>query len=65
MKKRTRKLTLVRETLVALEDGDLRQFPGGAYLTSIDCIFASFCECTHACALPADTAGHGGRIAGK
>lgn len=49
MKKRTRTLKLVRETLGNLQDGYLQQIHGGSG-TSVDCREGTFCECdTNAC----------------
>ncbi|HEV2846172.1 MAG TPA: hypothetical protein VG477_15055 [Thermoanaerobaculia bacterium] len=51
MKKRTKQLNLVRETLSHLQDGDLKGARGGGGGdTSEACRVATFCECdTQAC----------------
>ncbi|HSG39682.1 MAG TPA: hypothetical protein VLE27_08600 [Thermoanaerobaculia bacterium] len=43
MKKRTRRLSLVRETIGNLEDHNLRRIGGAG--TSDECIAPSICEC--------------------
>ena len=45
MKKRTRRLSLVRETLGNLGEADMRQIAGGTSATSERCIAPSVCEC--------------------
>ena len=45
MKKRTRRLSLVSETLGNLEDHNLRRIAGGTFGTSLECIAPTGCEC--------------------